>query len=113
MTGLVSVGCAKDASDSEGPSNATTMAAATTQPAAPAAAAAVPEKDMTRVVTKDEPYYAMTPAQAKKADGTLKAGTNVVLMMPRGPYAQGHDRRRKAAFTRARPACRRLASMAA
>ena len=48
----------------------------------------VPDKDMTHVLTQDEAYYATSPAQAKKPDGTLKAGTKVVLLMPRGSYAQ-------------------------
>jgi hypothetical protein len=86
-------GCAKDAKD-EKPTTATAMSAPTmptpamkTSTPAPAVAA-VPDKDMTHVLTKDEPYFAATPAQATKADGTLKAGTKVVLVMPRGAYAQ-------------------------
>jgi hypothetical protein len=92
---VVCSGCAEDAKDEE-PTTGTAMSTPTTAspamktstPAPAVAAVAVPEKDMTHVVTKDEPYFAATPAQAKKADGTLKAGTKVVLMMPRGPYAQ-------------------------
>jgi hypothetical protein len=43
---------------------------------------------MTHVLTKDEAYYATSPAQARSPDGTLKAGTKVVLLMPRGSYSQ-------------------------
>jgi hypothetical protein len=48
----------------------------------------VPEKDLTHVLSQDEPYYATSPAQGKPADGTLKAGTKVLVMMPRGSYSQ-------------------------
>ena len=104
LTGAICGGCAKDKGDTEPatmkttPSTSTTpMASPTTRPAAgvattstPTAAAAtpVPEKDMTHVLTKDEAFYGASPAQAKKPDGTLKAGTKVVVLMPRGSYSQ-------------------------
>jgi len=59
--------------------------------AAPAPAVATPalaEKDMTHVLAKDEAYFSSMPMAGKKPDGTLKAGTKVVVMMPRGPYSQ-------------------------
>jgi hypothetical protein len=99
LAGLVCGGCAKDEKKSDTTTTATMSAPAaaspTTKPAAsvtasiPAAPAmTVPDKDMTHVLTQDEAYYATSPAQAKKPDGTLKAGTKVVLLMPRGSYAQ-------------------------
>ena len=106
MTALLTVaiygGCAKDKSEPESEPIATTvpkspLASPTTKPTTPAAAtpstpaaaaATVPDKDMTHVLTQDEAFYATSPAQAKKPDGTLKSGTKVVLLMPRGSYAQ-------------------------
>jgi hypothetical protein len=64
--------------------SAPTAAAPTPAIAAPALA----EKDMTHVLAKDEGYFSTTPTAGKKPDGTLKAGTKVVVMMPRGPYSQ-------------------------
>jgi hypothetical protein len=102
LTGVACVGCAKDEKKDPEPAMKTTtstptMASPTTKPAATATAKAttpaaptmaVPDKDMTHVLTKDEPYYALSPAQAKAPDGTLKAGTKVVVLMPRGSYSQ-------------------------
>ena len=71
----------------------TTMAPAKSAPATPAApaataTAAIAEKDMTHVVSDDEPYFASMPSPGKRSDGTLKAGTKVVVLMPRGGYSQ-------------------------
>ena len=90
LTGIVCTGCAKDSKSDDTPAKTTqTTAAPTTKPAAAASAtAAVPDKDMTHVLTKDEPFYATSPAQARQPDGTLKAGTKVVVLMPRGSYSQ-------------------------
>ena len=98
LTGAICCGCAKDKKEPEpGPIAASTpstpLASPTTKPAVavattPTPAVTVPEKDMTHVLTKDEAFYATSPAQAKKPDGTLKGGTKVVLLMPRGSYAQ-------------------------
>ena len=95
LTGVVCAGCAKDKkSDDTSTKTTQTASAPATQPAVattstPAAAAAtVADKDMTHVLTKDEAYYATSPAQARQPDGTLKAGTRVMLLMPRGSYAQ-------------------------
>ena len=101
LTGAICGGCAKDekpadtATMKETSAPSTPMASPATKPAAtvttstPAAAATtVPDKDMTHVLTKDEAYYTTSPAQARKPDGTLKAGTKVVLLMPRGSYSQ-------------------------
>ena len=102
LTGVTCVGCAKDEKKDPEPAMKMTtstpaMASPATKPAAtatvkattPAApATTVPDKDMTHVLTKDEPYYALSPAQAKAPDGTLKAGTKVVVLMPRGSYSQ-------------------------
>ena len=59
-----------------------------TTPAPAAAEAAIAEKDMTHVVSKDESYFGSMPMAGKKPDGTLKAGTKVVVLMPRGGYSQ-------------------------
>ena len=72
-------------------------AGATPPPEAPAAAAsaapavatpALADKDMTHVLAKDEAYFSSAPMSGRKPDGTLKAGTRVVVMMPRGSYSQ-------------------------
>ena len=65
----------------------TTMTPTTSAPAA-ATEAAIAEKDMTHVVSKDESYFGSMPMAGKKPDGTLKAGTKVVVLMPRGGYSQ-------------------------
>src|SRR3954469_13164526 len=57
------------------------MAKPTPEPALKAA-------DLTHVVTADTPYYKSSPAQGKTADGTLKGGTKVLLLMPMGSYSQ-------------------------
>ena len=101
LTGAICGGCAKDekstdtATMKESSAPSTPMASPTPKPTAtvtastPAApATTVPDKDMTHVLTKDEAFYATSPAQAKKPDGTLRAGTKVVLLMPRGSYSQ-------------------------
>ena len=98
LGGVACTGCAKDEKDTDSSTiTTTTTSAPTTKPASPAmttstpaepAATAVPDKDMTHVLTKDEAFYTASPAQAKKPDGTLKSGTKVVLLMPRGSYAQ-------------------------
>jgi hypothetical protein len=96
LAGAVCVGCAKDEKKDTSMTMKTSSAATvspTTQPASPTNTAAapammVPDKDMTHVLTQDEAYYSTSPAQARKPDGTLKAGTKVVLLMPRGSYAQ-------------------------
>lgn len=88
-------GCKSESSEptsskSMSPAATPTAASPTTMPsAAPmATTAAVPEKDMTHVLTGDQPYYATSPAQGRPPEGTLKAGTKVVLVMPRGSYSQ-------------------------
>jgi hypothetical protein len=117
MAGLLSAGCQNDSSASARASkpmtspppaeSSVTMRMTKTPPAAntpapprtaaPAPAPAptvaetttpVPEKDLTHVLSQDEPYYASSPAQGRPADGTLKAGTKVLVMMPRGSYSQ-------------------------
>jgi PAB1-binding protein PBP1 len=99
MSGLVSAGCKSNTSETAKVPPAP-MKSPATQPVAmtptakptptmPAMATTpVPEKDLTHVLSKDEPYYASSPAQGKPADGTLKAGTKVLVMMPRGSYSQ-------------------------
>ena len=100
LMGVACVGCAKDEKKDPEPAMKTTtstpaMASPATKPTAtvkattPAApTTTVPDKEMTHVLTKDEPYYVLSPAQAKAPDGTLKAGTRVIVLMPRGSYSQ-------------------------
>ena len=75
----------------------TPPAASATVAASPAAA--VPEKDMTHVLAKDEAYYAGSPAQGRPPEGTLKSGTKVVVLMPRGSYSQVMTADGKRVFT--------------
>ena len=115
LAGFLSAGCQTDSSagakatgrmsNPPPPESSATMTTTTTTrmpPAAPPparvaapapargaeATTPVPEKDLTHVLSKDEPYYASSPAQGRPADGTLKAGTKVLVMMPRGSYSQ-------------------------
>jgi hypothetical protein len=93
VAGMMSAGAG---CHSESPPGAETkatpaIASPTTRPAVTAttpAAPAIPDKDLTHVLAADEPYYATPPAQGKAADGTLKAGTKVLVVMPRGGYSQ-------------------------
>lgn len=75
--------------ETTGTTGTTTTTITPTTPA-PAAATetAIAEKDMTHVVSKDESYFGSMPMAGKKPDGTLKAGTKVVVLMPRGGYSQ-------------------------
>jgi hypothetical protein len=59
-------------------------------PAAPAAMAPAPAaKDMTHVMTMDEPYFDSMPMGASPAStGTLKKGTKLLLMTPGAPYSK-------------------------
>jgi len=70
------------------PTSTPPVAAAAAAPVVVTATTPVPEKDLTHVLSRDEPYYASSPAQGRPADGTLKAGTKVLVMMPRGSYSQ-------------------------
>jgi hypothetical protein len=106
LAGVFSAGCQTDSSATTTTRTGAPMSAPATQPSsssmtttstmtkAPAPAAPVtattpvPEKDLTHVVSEDSPYYASSPAQGRPADGTLKAGTRVLVMMPRGAYSQ-------------------------
>src|SRR5687768_14403449 len=99
VIGAAVAGCKSDSSDeptaSKSGTVATTMTppARTTKPAAttstPAVAApALADKDMTHVLAKDESYYAGMSAAGKAPAGKLKAGTKVIVVMPRGSYSQ-------------------------
>jgi hypothetical protein len=44
--------------------------------------------DLTHVLTAETPYYKSSPAQGKPADGKLKGGTKLLLLMPAGSYSQ-------------------------
>ena len=70
------------------PESASTAASPPPAAAATVATPALADKDMTHVLSKDEAYFTSTPAPGKAPDGTLKAGTKVVVMMPRGGYSQ-------------------------
>lgn len=45
-------------------------------------------KDATHVLKADSPYYASAPATGDKPEGTWKAGTPVLVMVPGAPYSQ-------------------------
>ncbi len=106
MSGMAVVGCSKDEPMADKPAAAmksptakpTTrpMAArpagtATTRPAAaaaaaPAAAPMMAETDMTHELTADAPVYGSMPTTGMKPASMLKAGTKVLVMVPRGRY---------------------------
>ena len=87
------VGCHTASSE---PPSATTMPAPETnmKAAGPAtmpvpSAAAPAAKDMTHVLTKDEPYFTAEPSSATATPaGTLKAGSKVLVIIPGAPYSQ-------------------------
>lgn len=94
LAGIAAGGC----------SSTTATPAASTQPAATAAPAPTPTppakgpaaamvtppaaKDLTHVLTKDEPYYASEPTPGMPMSGTLKAGSKVLLLIPGTTYSQ-------------------------
>ena len=103
MIGAAVAGCKSDSSDEPTAATSGTMtetAATTTPPPAPTtkptatastpavATPALADKDMTHVLAKDESYYAGMPAAGKAPAGKLKAGTKVIVVMPRGSYSQ-------------------------
>ena len=102
MIGAAVAGCKSDSSSEPAASKSGTMTetVATTTPPAPTtkptatastpavAAPALADKDMTHVLAKDESYYAGMPAAGKAPAGKLKAGTKVIVVMPRGSYSQ-------------------------
>lgn len=92
VAGAFCAGCAKEEKGDTSMKTSTPMASPTTMPTATATMTtptpAMTEKDMTHVVMTDEAFYAGSPAQGKAPEGTLKAGTKVMLMMPRGSYSQ-------------------------
>ena len=74
---------------SPGPSETTMAPVTTASKSTPAIATpALADKDMTHVLAKDEAYFSTMPVAGRSPDGTLKAGTKVVVMMPRGAYSQ-------------------------
>ena len=91
-------GCAKD---EPATAKTTTVASATTKPAvtvsatmpaavaAPAPAVAMTEKDMTHEVTAETPVFGSMPVAADATPAVmLKAGDKVLVVVPRGKYAQ-------------------------
>jgi hypothetical protein len=67
-----------------------TTAPTTVPTTAPVVAApAAPPFMPTHVLTKDEPYYKELPAAATApSDGTLKAGTKILVFVPSVPYCK-------------------------
>jgi hypothetical protein len=45
-------------------------------------------KDLTHVLTADEPFYLNEPGASPKPIGTLKAGTKVLVLIPGATYSQ-------------------------
>ena len=54
----------------------------------PTAAAAPAAKDMTHVLTKDEPYFGSDPGASSTPAGSLKEGTKVLVLVPGAQYSQ-------------------------
>jgi len=54
----------------------------------PSAAAAPAAKDMTHVLTKDEPYFTNDPGVSSTPAGSLKEGTKVLMVVPGAQYSQ-------------------------
>jgi hypothetical protein len=73
--------------DKPAPTPTPPIAAQATQPP-PAPATLPPLKDMTHSFTKDTPYYAKKPDKDTPPDGTFKAGTKVIVLIPGAPYCQ-------------------------
>jgi hypothetical protein len=88
---VVAVGCASKPAP---PEMAPATMPAATMPAAPALAPVVTalkapaEKDLTHVLTKDEPYFADMPAAGATPAGTLKEGSKVLVLIPGADYSQ-------------------------
>ncbi|HWE00931.1 MAG TPA: hypothetical protein VG326_00875 [Tepidisphaeraceae bacterium] len=72
------------------PAGPTTMAVPPANQTEVALPAAKPPaaKDLTHVLTKDEPYYLNEPGANPTAVGTLKAGSKVLVLIPGSPYSQ-------------------------
>ena len=102
VIGAAVAGCKSDPSEEPTAAKSETMTetVASTPPPAPTAkptatastpavaAPALADKDMTHVLAKDESYYTGMPAAGKAPAGKLKAGTKVIVVMPRGSYSQ-------------------------
>ena len=50
--------------------------------------AMLPDKDMTHTLTADSPYFTSKPPKDAKPDGTFKAGTKVLVMIPGAPMSK-------------------------
>ncbi len=80
------VGCHNEPPSSPAPP--ATQPVAVTPPQATAQAPVVvkptmlPDKDMTHTLSADSPYFKSMPAKDAKPDGTWKAGTKVLVMIP-------------------------------
>ncbi len=55
---------------------------ATAQPPVMDKVTMLPDKDMTHTLSADSPYFKSMPAKDAKPDGTWKAGTKVLVMIP-------------------------------
>jgi hypothetical protein len=90
------VGCHNDSPPSSPPPPATQPMAvtptaantATAQPPVMVKPTMLPDKDMTHTLTADSPYFKGMPAADAKADGTWKAGSKVLLMIPGAKYSK-------------------------
>jgi hypothetical protein len=85
---FVAVGCAsKPAPEMTPPTTAPAMVMP--PPAAPAVALKAPaEKDLTHVLTKDEPYFTDAPTPGAAPAGTLREGSKVLVLIPGADYTQ-------------------------
>lgn len=66
----------------------TAVNTATAQPPVVVKPAMLPDKDMTHTLSADSPYYKSMPAKDAKPDGTWKAGTKVLVMIPGAPMSK-------------------------
>jgi len=77
-------------------SNAPMAGPAATMPVAPAKAMEVTipagpppaDKDLTHVLTKDEPFFLSEPGATDTPVGTLKSGSKVLVLIPGAQYSQ-------------------------
>lgn len=92
LAGLLAGGCAQPSA----PPATQPSAAAPMTPAAPMAMTGPAPtmvtppaaKDLTHVLTMDEPYFASEPADGAVPSGTLKSGAKVLVLIPGAKYTQ-------------------------
>lgn len=61
---------------------------ATAQPPVVVSPALIPDKDMTHTLSADSAYFKSLPAADAKPDGTWKAGSKVLVLIPGAKYSK-------------------------